>query len=489
MIRPGRLSASAIVRMAESRRPEAPLDAALAESIRERSAGNPLFAQALVDHWHAHGAGSALPDGVPGDLRAMLQRRLRDLPRAAGELLECASVAGAAFSPALVAAMVGGNEEMIEEQCVALPILEPSPEGFRFTHSLYPEVIHTQIPAARRARLHLRAGEVLEQQHAPPATVAHHFMEARQPERALPHLEAAAESALRRSAHREAAVYLRRGLDAMNSLPAGRDTRAAEFRLLAMLAPTLIAIEGFSAREAEPAFGRACDLGQQLGDLDRVYPLVMGRAFMYELRGEYFRTEELLGQHLPRLAPPPDSTVTVHTDSLMACSLFHQGRFAAALEHAERGLGCYDPSRDRELLAPYGENPSLGCLSWAALSLWFLGYPDRALRRIQELLAFSETPGHGYTLSTAMLYAAHVHQLRRDRPQAQYWAERTLELAAAQGYPYCVAFAQAVRGWAKAETEGLEEIQAGLDTAAAIGAKLDRPYLLALQAEMQMLCE
>jgi adenylate cyclase len=88
------------------------------------------------------------------------------------------------------------------------------------------------------------------------------------------------------------------------------------------------------------------------------------------------------------------------------------------------------------------------------------------------------------------MYAAHVHQLRRDHHEAEKWAQTALHLARGQGYLYNAAFAEVILGWAQAvrggnggNEEGLALIREGLATASAIGAKLDQPYLLALAAE------
>ncbi|HSB16801.1 MAG TPA: hypothetical protein VLE22_20285 [Bryobacteraceae bacterium] len=441
----------------------------------------------------------------------MIQRKLEGLQEPEEELLECASVAGVKFSPVIVAMVLGRDAEEVEGQCAELAsrgtLLRPCsltewPDDevsswFTFGHSLYQQVLYERIPPSRKARLHRRVGERLERTFGPSAAdrageLAHHFLAGRDPERALVHLQAAAEAALRKSAPREAAVHLRRGLQLLKTLPETRDHQTREFTLLAMLAPTAIAIEGFAAPDAENGFGRACEIGERLGDSERVSQVILGRAFMHELRGEYYLTEELLGQHLEQAVPQQSPTVAVHADSLMACSLFHQGKFAGALQRAEHALQIYHAGRDREFLAPYGENPSVACQAWAALSLWFLGFPDRAARQVDHLVAFSEAPDHGFTLSTATMYAAHVHQLRRDGACAAQWSERTLRLAQAQGYLYNVSFAKVVKGWADVESGnseiGLALIREGLAIAESIGAKLDRPYLLALCAEAQLAC-
>jgi DNA-binding winged helix-turn-helix (wHTH) protein/predicted ATPase len=512
------LSEDAIAQLVEARMPDSAVNAQLASVIRQRTSGNPLFAHALLDYWVDHGGDapvpvmdSVLPRGIPGTLTAMIQRKLAGLRKEDREILECACVAGISFSSATVADVLKRDEEEVESRCSDLAangtLLRDSgliewPDGtasasFTFEHSLYQEVLYEQIPPGRRARLHRRTGEHLTRTLGETATqraaeLAHHFVAGRDAERALVYLEAAAKAALHRSAAREAAVHLRRGLSLLKTLPGTPENQAREFRLLAMFAPTVIATEGFSAAEAEPSYQRAFELGQQLGDMERAYPVLLGRAFMHELRGEYFRTEELLNRHLKLPEAEQGSLAAVHADSLLACSLFHQGKFNGALERAEHGLGIYDPARDRELLAPYGENPSVACQSWAALCLWFLGFPDRAVDRALRLVSFSETPNHSFALSTAAMYATHVFQLRREHVEASKWADMTLRLAEAQGYLYNVAFAKVVKGWAcvgaGATEDGLELVKQGLAIAGMIGAKLDQPYLLALAAEAQIAC-
>ena len=47
-------------------------------------------------------------------------------------------------------------------------------------------------------------------------------------------------------------------------------------------------------------------------------------------------------------------------------------------------------------------DPRVECLSYAAWTLWFLGYPDQALKRSQEALALAEELSHPFSLAFAL---------------------------------------------------------------------------------------
>jgi predicted ATPase len=112
------------------------------------------------------------------------------------------------------------------------------------------------------------------------------------------------------------------------------------------------------------------------------------------------------------------------------------------------------------------------------------------VQRIDDAVKLSEEPGHLYSLSAARAHGAHLHQLRRDLDRTSEWAEKTLRVSGAQGYLYYMAFAQILQGWAVAKqvdsARGLGEMREGLARLGAVGAQLDRPYLLALLAEAEI---
>jgi adenylate cyclase len=69
--------------------------------------------------------------------------------------------------------------------------------------------------------------------------------------------------------------------------------------------------------------------------------------------------------------------------------LFFLGAYAAAWRHLEQGIALTDPVTQQALALRLGEAPGVRCLTYAALTLWCLGYPAQALRRSQEALALA----------------------------------------------------------------------------------------------------
>jgi predicted ATPase len=90
-------------------------------------------------------------------------------------------------------------------------------------------------------------------------------------------------------------------------------------------------------------------------------------------------------------------------------------------------------------------------------------------------------------LAHALAFAAVFHQLRRERPTAQQYADEAIALSAEHGLPLYEAMARVVRGWARIgqgnDEEAAEEVREGLAAWQGTGAQLMRPHFLALLAE------
>jgi predicted ATPase len=184
---------------------------------------------------------------------------------------------------------------------------------------------------------------------------------------------------------------------------------------------------------------------------------------------------------------------------------------AEARLHLEQGLALYDPQQHpgptsttedprmegltperapwlRYRWASNTADPRIECLTYAAWTLWPLGYPEQALKRSQEVLVLAEGLSHPWSLAYALGIAAWFYPLRREGQLARERAEAVMTLSTEQGFPYWLAFGTIVRGWALAEQgqveEGIAQMQQGLAAFRATGAEIARPYWLALLAEV-----
>jgi tetratricopeptide (TPR) repeat protein len=363
-------------------------------------------------------------------------------------------------------------------------------EAFEFMHALYPEVIASAVPPGRCVRLHQNVGEFLERAFGArietiAGGLAGHFRAARDPRRAIRYLIVAAERASQDGAPREAVSYLDEALSLLKCLPGAAEREQAELTIQSLRGPMLVATDGFASCAAEASLRRALDLAARGGNDREVPAAAYGLAAMLEVRGEYQSSQTLVEQYLP--AQGCDSRYTAEWHHLLACSTFHQGHFAVALDHALCGLNAAPAEGDSELLRPYGEHPRVECHTWAALALWFLGFPDQSLAHAEQAASIVETPRHGYAMANGSAQLAMVHQLRREVHECLARAQAAVDSGKTQGMPYRVAIGKAVAGWARAQSgaaqEGIGQIRDAIEICDQIGANLDRPYFLALLAD------
>ena len=260
-----------------------------------------------------------------------------------------------------------------------------------------------------------------------------------------------------------------------------------ELVLLNMQGPALIATQGWASLTAEAAFVRAGELARSLGRADEASWSKYELATLYEVQGDYERSEALLEEVLAEPLRSRGAPGLVDSHELLACSLFHQGEFGPALESAERGLEAYDDMSGNAFMAAYGDNPGIACHSWAALSLWHLGRPDAARARAAMSVGLSEDMRRRHGLATALVLSATVTQCRREEAEARELAEAGIDAAARKGFIYRVAMGTILRGWARAAQgaadEGITELRRGIELARMTGARMDDAYFLGLLAD------
>jgi hypothetical protein len=179
---------------------------------------------------------------------------------------------------------------------------------------------------------------------------------------------------------------------------------------------------------------RAKEIAVQVGDQPRHVAVLVGLATVFEARADYRQSQILLEERLRWLADGRPESLLVDSHALLACSLFHQGAFNRSVEHAKHALTFYRPGGSHPLLAASGADPAIGAEDWAALSLWFLGYPDRALAKAEEVLRRAQN--HVFTLALAQSQASVVHMLRREPGAVRELAGAAVNVASKNGFPY-----------------------------------------------------
>jgi predicted ATPase len=215
--------------------------------------------------------------------------------------------------------------------------------------------------------------------------------------------------------------------------------------------------------------------------------VLYGLAYLREFRGQYSRSQELVRERLGLPQSVLGRQQILESYELLACSTFHQGAFAQTLEHVGRGLEFYEGPRPSSVQTPGGQDLGVACHTWAALALWFLGYPDQASDRMHTALDLADAQGQGYTLARALSKAAVLHHLRLGIDQTRQYAEAALTHATKLGFPYYMGTAKMLLGWAQVSLgyaeEGVAQLHEGLTDYDRTGTEMDRPFFRGLLAD------
>jgi predicted ATPase len=195
-----------------------------------------------------------------------------------------------------------------------------------------------------------------------------------------------------------------------------------------------------------------------------------------------------LGEELLRLAEAqPEAELLLLTHHQMGVVLFLRGEPASAQAHHTQAVAIYTTQEHRDLAVRYGINLGVGSYCFLSLELWQLGYPDQALQHCQEARTLAKDVSHPYSLAAALLWAAYLHQFRREASAAHEQAAAATTLTTERGFALYGAWGKVLDGWALSiqgqGEQGIGEIRQGLSAELATGAKLWQPYFLGLLAE------
>jgi predicted ATPase/DNA-binding winged helix-turn-helix (wHTH) protein len=513
------LTEEAIKEFLAVRFPEHQFPAKLVQLIYERTGGNPLFMINVVDYlldesiivenqgtWQLQVELAEVELGVPENIRHLIEKQIERLSAEDQRVLEAASVVGLECSAVAIAAALDEDVVQIEERCedlarrqlfLSLPQVVELPDGtltprHKFKHILYLDVLYKRIAVTRRAQMHKRIserGEAIygEQVGEIAAELAVHFEQGRDWQQAVKYLEMAAANASRRFAGYEALALARRGVELLRLLPESPERRPQELSLRLILGASLMSLKGFAVAEVKEVYEPARLLCQQPGDSPQQFKVLWSLSLFYLFRGELAAALEMAEQLLPLAKRLQDATFVMEAHRALGVTLVNLGRFSDAVEHLNQANALYESAHLDWHFLLSGNDAKVLSLCFAAWALWFLGYPEQALDRINRALNLARKLSHTESLIAALSFAASFHQFRREAAIVEKDAEAVIVLAQKQGLQMWKAFGTIYRGWAQVEggqtEKGIALMQSGLAAYEATGTKLWRSQFLGLLVE------
>ena len=373
----------------------------LATQVAERSGGNPLFAEEMVNRILEEGGD---PEALPETVHSVLAARLDSLPRPERRVVQHASVVGQTFWEGSLAAVaaeegigLGGALRELQEKDLIVPTAGSRLAGEReyaFKHVLIRDVAYSTLPKTVRARKHAAVGTFIEERAADRsegvvAMVADHLGRA---------------AALGDGADLEPAELERIDARALDALESAGDSSAALYSNQ----------EAFGHYEAALSLRRMLDpasrarIAEKLGDVALRLGRVDRAVETWEECMEHHRREEDLAR-----------VGDLHRK--IGAGLWHKGDREGSIEHYQRGIDLLkDGPPSLELVRLYEEAASL---------YMHTGDNMLAIYASEKALRLAERLGEAAAASRAHGIFGRVFGRIGDAERARDNLERSVELA------------------------------------------------------------
>ena len=486
------------------------LPPSIRQDIIERTDGIPLFVEEMTkavleaeSEGEARRTVAVVPSStlaVPASLHASLMARLDRLGPPAKEVAQIGAAIGREFSHALLTFVVretGAEVESALDRLIQAGLLSrqgvPPYASYLFKHALVQDAAYGTLLREPRRVLHARIAKALEQKFPERASVepellARHLTEAGQVEAAISYWLKAGRRAAERSADEEAVRHLRRGLEMLATLPDSTQKDRHELELQLALGTPLAARHGYGAAPVGAARDRAIVLCEKLGDAKHLLPTLYGQ-FVYCLTsGRIPRAFEYAERCQSLAARTGDRLTRMIAHRAMGSALLEMGEFAAARAQLDQVLAFDYAEKDRSLSVHYVTDPHASGLSFLALNLWVLGYPDLAVAAREKAFRHAADANHANTSGFARIYAgAQLSVLLGNLEDVKAQVESLSERSEGR-MPHWSNIGQILKGWAigcEAQPEhGIALMQKGIDAPEEIGG-IHWPHYHSLFAVLQ----
>jgi tetratricopeptide (TPR) repeat protein/transcriptional regulator with XRE-family HTH domain len=395
------------------------------QQVLERAGGVPLF---LISCTQALSTGSLTRNGishVPWTLREAILQRAVALSEDAQQVLRAAAVIGRYVPRALlfrVTTRSALTEELVLEaleECERARLLvETNTDTYQLTHDLIREVVVTDLGAGRRALLHRRVAEALEQQpgSAPLEVLAYHYVQSGEVEKAIFYLERTGDAAQARYAYTEALQVYQQAVARLDKLERGTEAALIRMKVGQLLTTLTRYDEALGVlNAAEEAFRLAGNLEGRLLTLAKI-----GIIHRWQGTSQAGLTRLLaLLERFPTLAPSPGAAAYYMT---LATLYLRTIQFDEQLAAAERAIALARALDDVQTLPAAQERQGMALL--------MLGRAEEAYQILtKEVLPVTEATGDALTLLYALRTLVGVYIWWGQGRQAQEYGHRAFRLA------------------------------------------------------------
>ncbi len=482
--------------------------------IVARTDGVPLFVEELTrsvlesgllreaaDEYALH---APLPPlAIPTSLRDSLLARL-DRLGPVKEVAQIGACIGREVSYELLARVSAQNRDQLEaavKKLVETGLVHrrgmPPAATFIFKHALVQDAAYDSLLKVRRAQLHAQIARVLESNFpervaSEPALLAHHLTEAGDLAAAIPVLRKAGELALARVALQEAAGHFQKGLALIVRLPASAERDELELSIREPFTFAWTGLRGYAASEVAANAAAILQLARSQG---KPQSLLMGLYGIWLTTFTQGRIAEAL-EWAQRLSAEGDRAqeiaLQISGRAAAMSSRFYLGELLEAREQGNQVLALYDPQRAGRWMQLTGVDLRTSVGVYSANWTWMLGYPDQAVKAIEETDAHARRMGHPFNLAWALFYSAYAFDHRCEPERLLERAAEADRLAREQSLPFVYqVLAPLLEGLGRLRgghpSEAISLLRPALESWDRVGGRIRHPYWKAALAEAHAL--
>jgi pimeloyl-ACP methyl ester carboxylesterase/DNA-binding SARP family transcriptional activator/class 3 adenylate cyclase len=396
----------------------------------ERSEGTPLFIEEWVrslvesgqlvrsqDGYRA--AGSIDQVHLPASVQSVIAARIGRLSEEDRSVLQVASVIGANVPQTLLAALVPHTPDSLDGVLARLTKSDflfelqsfPTVE-YSFKHAMTQQVAYDSLTTGGRRLLHRHTLRAIERLHADSLLdlaekLADHAFRAEEWSAAATYLVQAVDKAVDLSAYAKAARWLEQAAQAVDSLPESleRDRRAIDVRT--RMRPVYDAIGSFAM--AATRLQEAKDLAGNLGDLERLWQVLMHQSYLYSSHGRIEKALAAAGELRDLARANGADRYASEADLAAAQALLMRAEATTALAHLEPHYDSFSGRHDRFGLLGTRAVWYLGHYAFAQA---LLGGFEAADRAATQAAGIAQDVGRPFDILAARYFGALVEIVR-----------------------------------------------------------------------------
>jgi tetratricopeptide (TPR) repeat protein len=195
-----------------------------------------------------------------------------------------------------------------------------------------------------------------------------------------------------------------------------------ELELLLLLATPLRLTKGFGAPELERTYARAAELCERDVSPQRRFLVLAGRGALHLTRAEDSSALALGRQFLGLAQNASDPRAMAHAHSMIGAACHFMGQHREAVLHLDQAIAFYDTET---AIAQSSTTIDLGqaARGTRALSLWHMGYIDRARRYAEENLQHARSIQNPYAVAYAYLVASGIYLECQQLDESLHYAQ------------------------------------------------------------------